>query len=146
MLWFSDKRPDVVSIRYLELGIALYTGISGILFVFFPSVFASPVYDPWREFGIFNWGLCMLLVSALHVGALIWNGKSQLYSRIWRTFACIGHSAIMLTFGLFFFSAGALWGCVLFLVLLPYLLLPVIYRLNGEIKGIRLGVNEYGPE
>jgi len=146
MLWFSDKRPDVVSIRYLELGIALYTGISGIFFIFLPVVFASPVYDPWREFGILNWGLCMVSVSSLHIAALIWNGRSQLHSRLLRTLACIGHCTIMLAFGLFFFSAGALWGCVLFLFLLPYILLPVIHRLNGEIKGIRLGVGEHGPE
>lgn len=137
MEWLYEKRPDVVSIRYIELGIALYTGMSALLFLVSPWLLRFPIYDPWREFGVSNWGLLMLTVSFTHIGALVWNGRSQLMSRIFRTIACVGHASIMIAFGMFFIQGGAIWGAILFLFLMPFNLYPVVYRLTAEIKWLR---------
>ena len=144
MIWFSNSQPDVVSIRYLEVLIASYTFISGSIFRFFSEGLTAPVYEPWRDLGIHTWGTLMLCVSMLHVSALIWNGRNALMSRICRSLACSSHAAIMITFGIYFYQVGAVWGCVLFLFLLPCMLFPIVHRLNGEIKWIRRGAFDSG--
>lgn len=139
MTWFNNRDTDVISIKYIELGIALYMGISALIFLILPEVLRYPVYDPWRTFGIGNWGLVMLSVAFLHLGGLIWNGLNPLMSRVFRTLACVLHLSTMISFGVFFAESGAVWGMVLFLFLLPFSITPVILRLTGEIKWLREG-------
>lgn len=137
MSWFSNEKPDVVSIRYIELTVALYALLSGLIWSIAPEALSAPVYDVWRGFGIRNWGIVMLATGGCHLGALWLNGKRQFLSRLFRLVACALHINTTLTFGLYFLSAGAAWGSVLFWFMFPMLLIPVLNRLQGEIKWLR---------
>lgn len=139
MIVMPSFESERISVRYLEQIAAEYTFLVSLLFLFLPNAFEAPVYENWQVLGVFNWGLFMALVSSLHFGALWYNGRNHLASRFLRIIACSGHLLFSLSFGYYFFDQGALWGCILFLQLIPRLIMPVLFRVVGEIKGIRRG-------
>ena len=142
MIIMPTFKLERLSIRYIEQVIAEYAFIVSILFLFLPHAFDAPVYANWHVLGIKSWGVFMMFVASLHFLALWYNGRNQLYSRALRLVACSGHLMVSLTFGYYFFDQGAIWGCVLFLQLIPRLIIPVLFRVTGEAKGIKEGLND----
>lgn len=113
-------------IKYMEAVIALYALVVGLLFILDPNVRASPLYEPWRDFGAMAWGLSLVFTSTGHAAALWLNGRNRALSGTVRAVANFAHLYIALQFAAMFIMAGAPWGFITFSVLLPGLILPVL--------------------
>lgn len=117
------QRPT--TIKYVEAGVALYAMLTGLMFIFIPSMLDHPVYAPWQRLGPFGWGLFMVAVSAAHYSALILNGRNHIMSRTIRAVANTAHIYISLHFAFMFYEMRAGWGVLTFGVLVPWLLWPI---------------------
>lgn len=128
---------NTIPIKLVEKAPLLYFSVTGMLFMLVPSTLNAPVYEYWKILSALQWGMIVLVVCAIHMAALIWNGRSAVKSRFMRAAALAGYMYISIQWGLNFFLAGAYWGTTLFWVLMPVLCVPIYLRLVGEIKWIK---------
>jgi len=122
----------------IERVVATYYAMIGLVFVLDPAALVSPIYDSWRSFGVQNWGICLLVVSALHfLGAWV-NGNAPRFTLPVRVSACTLHTYVSLQFALYFYDAGAFFAVPLFGFLMPAILVlilgPVVSALKAEWK------------
>jgi len=121
------------TIKTIELLFALYSCVLGYQFIWNGSFLASPVYEMWHEVGAVYWGAVLIFIAALHIAALIMNGRSRLISRTLRAIACASHLLLVVQFGVFFHHGGADWGAMT-MALFAFLIVLILSPLMQETK------------
>jgi len=127
----------MIPLKTVEFAPLLYFAATAILFAVYPPTLANPAYAPWGSMGAREWAAIIAVFVLSHAGALWWNGRNRVASRIARAAALLGYLWVSLTFGNMFVTAGIPWGAVLFWLLIPVLCGALFLRLSNEIKIIR---------
>lgn len=103
-----------ISTKVVEVILAFYSICVGLFFILDPTDLGAPVYVAFQSKGSLYWGWQLMIVGALHISAVILNGRSAYASTSIRGFACLAHFYICASFVAMFVAGGAIWGAITF--------------------------------